>query len=149
MPRRDLYNHTFAFVGTIICVTIHNVWLSSCFTSPVPAPDLRTTSVRRTNVRLTKIVQEENTENIDELVELVQENQRLLHKMKENLRKVVLQEVVRIVIKSDLDRDNIISKKEADFLVQRLSYSLEIYGIDFDVDKFHKGKKRSQISSKT
>ena len=67
---------------------------------------------------------------------------------KENLRKVVLQEVVRIVIKSDLDRDNIISKKEADFLVQRLSYSLEIYGIDFDVDKFHKGKKRSQISSK-
>jgi hypothetical protein len=46
--------------------------------------------------------------------------------------------VVRLVLKSDADRDGYINKKEADVLGKRLSISMEVYGIVFDIQKFHR-----------
>ena len=57
---------------------------------------------------------------------------------KENLRQLVLQDVVKLVLQSDFDRDNIISKKEANILETRLFISLQIYGVLFDAVKFHR-----------
>ena len=45
---------------------------------------------------------------------------------------------MRLVLQSDINRDGIICKKEADILAKRLSMSLEIYGIVFDEQKFHR-----------
>ena len=50
----------------------------------------------------------------------------------------MLQDVVKIVMQSDIDHDGMISKKEADFLATRLSFSMEIYGIVFDTEKFYR-----------
>lgn len=58
--------------------------------------------------------------------------------MKENIRQVVLQDVVKLVLQSDIDRDGIISKREADILAHRLQISLDVYGIVFDAEKFHR-----------
>ena len=76
--------------------------------------------------------------NVDELVSLVHENQIILQQMKENIRQVVLQDVVKLVLQADLDRDGVINKREATILAKRLSLSLEIYGIIFDTEKFHR-----------
>lgn len=46
--------------------------------------------------------------------------------------------MVRLVLKSDADRDGYINKKEADVLGKRLSISMEVYGIVFDIQKFHR-----------
>lgn len=43
-----------------------------------------------------------------------------------------------MVLKSDIDHDNMISKKEAEILETRLALSLQVYGIVFDRQKFHR-----------
>ena len=57
---------------------------------------------------------------------------------KENIRQSVVQEVVKLVLQSDVDRDGYINKKEAAVLGKRLSMSMEVYGIVFDTEKFHR-----------
>lgn len=57
---------------------------------------------------------------------------------KENLRQAVLQDVVKMVVQSDIDRDGMLSKKEANMLAARLSIMAKVYGIVFDADKFHR-----------
>jgi len=91
----------------------------------------------QSNERLERVVQD-NGGKVDKLVALVQENQIVLRQMKENIRQVVLQDVVKLVLQSDIDRDGVISKKEGNILAKRLSLSLEIYGIVFDEQKFHR-----------
>jgi len=81
---------------------------------------------------------EDNGGNVDELLALVQENENVLRQMKENTRQVVLQDVVKLVLRSDMDHDGIISKTEGNILAKRLSLSLNIYGIVFDEQKFHR-----------
>mmetsp|Transcript_32805 Transcript_32805/g.69864 ORF Transcript_32805/g.69864 Transcript_32805/m.69864 type:complete len:267 (+) Transcript_32805:2-802(+) len=95
-------------------------------------------TLARSNEELEQIVKEHNTGNVYEMVDMVQENQLLLRRMKENLRQVVIQDVVRLVLKCDLDRDNSLSRREAGILETRLSYSLQIYGIVFDANKFRR-----------
>jgi hypothetical protein len=46
--------------------------------------------------------------------------------------------VVKLVLQCDVDRNGYISKKEADVLGKRLSISMELYGIMFDIQKFHR-----------
>ena len=48
----------------------------------------------------------------------------------------IIQDVVKLVLKSDLDRDGYLNNKERDILGKRLSISMELYGIVFDIDKF-------------
>jgi len=95
-------------------------------------------SLKDSKDRLELLVKEKNSGNVDELVALVHDNQLVLRKMKENLRQLVLQDVVKLVLQSDFDRDNIISKKEANILETRLFISLQIYGVLFDAVKFHR-----------
>ena len=56
----------------------------------------------------------------------------------ENLRQLVLQDIVRLVLNSDIDRDGIISKSEAKLLEFKITVSLKIYGITFDKEKFQR-----------
>jgi hypothetical protein len=93
--------------------------------------------IQESNEALEKIVKA-NGGNVDEMIALVQENQVLLASMKENIRQVVLQDVVKLVLQSDLNRDGTINKREANILAKRLAISLEIYGIVFDTEKFHR-----------
>lgn len=48
----------------------------------------------------------------------------------------MIQDVVKLVLQCDLNRDGMIDKREATILAKRLSLGLEIYGIVFDTDKF-------------
>ena len=93
--------------------------------------------IQESNAALEKIVKA-NGGNVDQMIALVQENQVLLASMKENIRQVVLQDVVKLVLQSDLNRDGTINKREANILAKRLAISLEIYGIVFDTEKFHR-----------
>ena len=81
---------------------------------------------------------EKNVGNVEDFVSLVRRNQRILDEMRENLRQAVLQDVVKMVVRADLDRDNQLSRKEANILATRLALQLEVYGIVFDADKFHR-----------
>jgi len=95
-------------------------------------------SLQQDHARLEKLVKEKNAGNVDELVELVHENQIILRQMKDNLRQVVLQDVVKLVLQSDVDRDGRFNKREANILETRLLLSLQIYGIVFDTEKFQR-----------
>jgi len=76
--------------------------------------------------------------NVDKLVDLVKENGEILEKMKDNLRHRIAQDVIRIVVNSDRDGDNSISRTEAKTLSLQIKLQLETYGVEFDVDKFIK-----------
>ncbi|KAL3817294.1 hypothetical protein ACHAXA_003215 [Cyclostephanos tholiformis] len=93
--------------------------------------------LEQSRIILEQIVKDRNDGNVDELVKRVRENQAILRKMKENIRQSVLQDVVKLVLHSDVDRDGYISKRESDVLVKRLLISMEAYGIVFDTQKFH------------
>jgi len=93
-------------------------------------------SVQAGNAALEKIVQDQNGGNVDEMVQLIQENQHVLHEMKENLRQVVIEDTLKTVLRSDADRSGVIHKREAEMLAKRLAISLDVYGIVFDTDKF-------------
>lgn len=95
-------------------------------------------SLQQDHARLEKLVDEKNAGNVDELVELVHENQIILRQMKDNLRRVVLQDVVKLVLQSDVDRDGKLNKREANILETRLLLSLQAYGIVFDTEKFQR-----------
>jgi len=82
---------------------------------------------------------EESGGNVNELVKQVKENQIVLDQMKSITRQEVLQDVVKIVLRSNTDRDDIIiTKKGGCILAKRLSLSLEIYGIVLDEEKFYR-----------
>ena len=98
--------------------------------------DFVTFRLQEGNATMEEIVRVEMGGNVDEMLRLVQENQKILREMKGLLRQAVVQDVVKIVIQSDLDKSGIINKKEAQVLAVRLEISLQIYGIVFDTQKF-------------
>lgn len=57
---------------------------------------------------------------------------------KENLRKAVLQNVIKEILRCDYDRDGLLNRKEAAVLATSIQVGLAAYGIVFDVDKFHR-----------
>lgn len=98
--------------------------------------ELEVKSLQEGNATMEEIVRVEMGGNVDEMLRLVHENQKILREMKGLLRQAVVQDVVKIVIQSDLDKSGIINKKEAQVLAVRLEISLQIYGIVFDTQKF-------------
>jgi len=74
--------------------------------------------------------------NVNKLVELVKENAVILQKMRENLRKRVVQDIIGIVVKSDKDNDQSIDSKEAKMIALKIRLHLQEYGVVFDSDKF-------------
>lgn len=106
--------------------------------------------------------------NVDKLVELVKENGMIIDQMKvsegfgicdityslpptthcsdelynitpkDNLRRRIVQDVIHIVVSSDRDGDNSISRQEAKALSLQIQIQLETYGVEFDSEKFIK-----------
>ena len=58
--------------------------------------------------------------------------------LKDYLREAVLQNVIKEIIRCDLDRDGMLNRKEAAVLATSLQVGLGAYGIVFDVNKFHR-----------
>ena len=56
----------------------------------------------------------------------------------DNLRRRIVQDVIRTVVASDRDNSGDISPKEAKTLALKIRIQLESYGVEFDCDKFIK-----------
>lgn len=80
-------------------------------------------------------------QSVDAFSKQVEENKKILASMQNNLKANVLQNLFSIILRSDVDGDNIIDKEEVDTLVARLE---RISGMDFNEEKF-----RGAIEGKT
>lgn len=60
-------------------------------------------------------------QSIDEFSQQVQQNKKILKQMKSNLKASILQNLLSVVLRSDTDRDFVISEGETDDLVRRLN----------------------------
>lgn len=54
------------------------------------------------------------------------------------MREAVLQNVIKEILRCDMDRDGMLSRKEAAVLATSIQVGLSAYGIVFDVDTFHR-----------
>lgn len=76
--------------------------------------------------------------NVDRLIDLVNENEDILDQMRENLRKKIVQDIIHIVIKSDINNDQRFCKVESKMLALKIRIQLQEYGVEFDEMKFYK-----------
>ncbi|EJK59801.1 hypothetical protein THAOC_19933 [Thalassiosira oceanica] len=106
-----------------------------------------------------RAIAEEQKFNVDKLVDLVKENERILEQMKDNLRHRIMQDILRIVVMSDTNNDGVYNKVECKMLVLKIrmtlqevraksltvscvsrhpqhnSYNSRKYGVEFDENK--------------
>ncbi|EED93780.1 predicted protein [Thalassiosira pseudonana CCMP1335] len=75
--------------------------------------------------------------NVDKLVDLVKENEVILDQMKENLRRRIVQDIIKLVVSSDKDNDQRFNKAEAKILALKIRIKLQEYGVDFDEQRFY------------
>mmetsp|Transcript_27107 Transcript_27107/g.57573 ORF Transcript_27107/g.57573 Transcript_27107/m.57573 type:complete len:398 (-) Transcript_27107:279-1472(-) len=73
---------------------------------------------------------------VKELIDLVNENESILGRMKGYLRQMFVASMAKIVMRSDRDGDMKIDSKEAPLLALRLQMQLEPYGMKLDTDTF-------------
>lgn len=83
-----------------------------------------------------RCIADEQSVNVNKLVELVKENETILAQQRDNLRQRIVQDIISIVMKSDRDNDMTINEKEGKMLALRIRMSLEAYDVVFDSDKF-------------
>jgi len=83
-----------------------------------------------------RAIAEEQKFNVDKLVDLVKENERILEQMKDNLRHRIMQDILRIVVMSDTNNDGVYNKVECKMLVLKIRMTLQEYGVEFDENKF-------------
>ncbi len=76
--------------------------------------------------------------NVDMLIDLVNENEAVLEQMRENLRSKICQDIIHIVIKSDVNNDQKFCKVESKMLALKIRIQLQEYGVEFDEMKFYK-----------
>eukprot|EP00986_Skeletonema_menzelii_P013083 scaffold7431_cov228-Skeletonema_menzelii.AAC.3 len=76
--------------------------------------------------------------NVDKLINLVKENEEVLDQMRENLRSKIVQDIIHIVIKSDVNNDQKFCKVESKMLALKIRIQLQEYGVEFDEMKFYK-----------
>jgi outer membrane murein-binding lipoprotein Lpp len=76
--------------------------------------------------------------NVDRLIDLVNENEEVLDQMRDNLRQKIVQDIIHIVIKSDVDNDQKFCKVESKMLALKIRIQLQEYGVEFDEMKFYK-----------
>ena len=76
--------------------------------------------------------------NVDRLIDLVNENEDVLDQMRDNLRKKIVQDIIHIVIKSDVNNDQKFCKVESKMLALKIRIQLQEYGVEFDEMKFYK-----------
>ena len=80
---------------------------------------------------------------MDEFVELVEENQKIMNKMKGHFDAKVVQDCVRIIIKYDKDNDFILSSKEMPMLI----YALKSFDIQIESEAEFKQKLQNKSVS--
>ncbi len=76
--------------------------------------------------------------NMDKLIDLVNDNEEVLDQMRENLRSKIVQDIIHIVIKSDINNDQKFCKVESKMLALKIRIQLQEYGVEFDEMKFYK-----------
>ncbi|KAL7460961.1 hypothetical protein ACHAXS_001395 [Conticribra weissflogii] len=83
-------------------------------------------------------IAEQQSVNVNKLVDLVKQNEEILAKMKDNLRQRIVQDIISIVVQSDKDNDQTIDKNEGKVLALKIRLQLQEYGVEFDSEKFMK-----------
>jgi len=78
---------------------------------------------------------ERNGASVDEFLDLVEENQKIMEKMKGHFNAKIIQDCVRIIIKFDKDQDFILSSRELPMLI----YSLKSFDINIPDEAAFKG----------
>lgn len=96
-----------------------------------------------------KAIADEQQVNVDKLVDLVKENAIILAEMKRNLKQRVVQDILKIVMLSDVNNDGTFSKVETKMLVLKIRVALHEYGIEFDENKFYLLMKRNPSVTQT
>lgn len=90
-----------------------------------------------------KMIAEEQGKNTDTLVELVEENGRIVKEMQDNLRQVIVQDMLKIVMSSDRNNDGTFSENETGMLALKISMQLQEEDVEFDQEKFKKVVKKN------
>lgn len=96
-----------------------------------------------------KAIADEQHVNVDKLVDLVKENAIILAEMKRNLKQRVVQDILKIVVLSDVNNDGTFCKVETKMLVLKIRVALQEYGIEFDENKFYALMKRNPTVTRT
>ena len=81
------------------------------------------------------MITEAQSENVEELRENVETNEKILERMQANLKGAILQNMLSVVIGSDLDKDLHIDATEIDDLIDRLG---RITGVTIYADRLKK-----------
>jgi len=74
--------------------------------------------------------------SVDSVTDLLRQNEEILDLMKDNLRRTVIEDVIRITVASDLDNNQRICRDEAKLLALKIAVQLEEHTIAFDESKF-------------
>lgn len=87
---------------------------------------------------------ERNGVSVDQFIELVEENQKIMSKMKEHFDAKIVQDCVRIIIKYDKDKDYILSTREMPMLI----YALKSFDINIEnSDEFKAALTNKSVST--
>jgi len=76
--------------------------------------------------------------NVDKLIDLVKENERILAEMKDNLRQRIVQDILGIVVRSDRNNSGVLSEKDVTLLFIKVKVHLGAYGVEIDEQKYRK-----------
>ncbi|KAL7542326.1 hypothetical protein ACHAXR_013309 [Thalassiosira sp. AJA248-18] len=121
----------FGLATTTLCQVVSNI---------IPYVTRLVHLDRRANVieeELRDIVGEQHG-NVDKMVGLARENEWILDQMQDNLRQRIVQDVLKIVMMSDVNNDGRFCKVETKMLCLKISLQLQEYGVEFDEGKFYR-----------
>merc|ERR1712194_559195 len=76
--------------------------------------------------------------DVERVVRAVKENEFIISEMKDNLRHRIVQDVLKIVVTTDQDKDGRFSKVDTKMMVLKMHLQLQGYGVEFDEEKFYK-----------
>jgi len=96
-----------------------------------------------------KAIAAERRVDADKVIAMVKENERIISEMKDNLRQRIVQDVLRIVVTSDEDKDQRFHNVELKRLVLRIQVEMQAYGVEFDEEKFYKIMSKDPSVSET
>lgn len=81
-------------------------------------------------------IADEQGMNVNRIVDLVNENEEILSKMKHNLKESFVAGLAKVIMRSDKDGDMTIDEEELPILIIRLQLQLEPFGIRLDTEVF-------------
>jgi len=91
-----------------------------------------------------EIITNTQGQNVAVFAEQVNENRKILHRMQQNLKANVLQNLLSLVFGSDTNQDNIVNDNEADDLVRRIG---RMSGVEVHEDKLREAIVGKEVSA--